>query len=71
MTEHRQHPRRTHGDSPGIREVLTEALKQLEDWELTIDWEFGDCRSLQELEDDGMLSKATILVRQALKEMES
>lgn len=48
-------------------DALTIALKQLEEWEVRIDYEYGDCRSLRELEYDGCLSEATIAVRNALK----
>ena len=52
-----------------LEAVLKIALKQLEEWEVTIDHEFGDCRQLDAIEAAGDLSEATVAVRAAMKEM--
>jgi len=45
---------------------LETALKQLEEWEVAIDAEWGSGRSIEELEKDGVLSDATISARAAI-----
>lgn len=52
-----------------LEAVLKIALKQLEEWEVTIDSEFGYGRQLDEIEAAGDLSEATVAVRAALKEI--
>lgn len=46
--------------------VLKIALKQLEEWEVKIDSEFGDCRQLNAIDAAGDLSEATVAVRSAI-----
>ena len=52
-----------------LEAVLKIALKQLEEWEVKIDHEFGDCRQLDAIEAAGDLSEATVAVRAAMKGM--
>ena len=52
-------------------EALKAAKEQLEEWEVTIDGEWGRSRTLQELESACELSDATIKVRAALHEFNS
>ena len=46
--------------------VVRAALEDLEKLAVTIDWEWGSCRSLAEIEADGDLSPVVIDLRQAL-----
>ena len=48
-------------------EVVRQALEDLEKLAVTIDWEWGSCRSLAEIEADGDLSPVVIDLRQALE----
>jgi len=48
--------------------ALTLALAQLEEWEVLIDSEWGNCRTLEELETDRGLCSTTLMVREVIKE---
>lgn len=56
-------------ENAALRKALELAKEQLEDWEVTIDGEWGDCRSLERLKTDGQLSKATLAVCAALAQI--
>jgi len=47
-------------------EAAKAALTLLEEWQLTIEWEWGDCRSLEEMEEAGDLRPEIIELRKAL-----
>lgn len=49
-----------------LREVLEASIEQMEYDAAKIDWEWGGCRSIDELERDGDLPEAIVLARAAL-----
>jgi hypothetical protein len=52
-------------------EAAKAALTLLEEWQLTIEWEFGDCRSLEEMEEAGDLRPEIIELRKVLSEVKT
>lgn len=49
-----------------LRKAAEDALKLLEEWAVTIDHEWGSCRELEEIEQDGDLSEKILNLRAAL-----
>lgn len=52
-------------------EAAKAALTLLEEWQLTIEWEWGDCRSLEEMEEAGDLRPEILDLRKALLEVKT
>ncbi len=52
-------------------EAAKAALTLLEEWQLTIEWEWGDCRSLEEMEEAGDLRPEILDLRKALSEVKT
>ena len=52
-------------------EAAKAALTLLEEWQLTIEWEWGDCRSLEEMEEEGDLRPEIVRLRKALSEVKT
>jgi hypothetical protein len=58
------------GQEQELLAALRVALTQLEEWEVTLDGEFGSCRNLDQLEKEGALSEATLATRTAIAKAE-
>jgi len=52
-----------------LRKAAEDALKLLEKWAVMIDAEWGSCRDLEEIEQDGDLSEKILNLRAALSKV--